>query len=125
MPQSEVIENIGITRTYKKTTPCLNLYIAIVMRDDEKDKVDYVRISGTSRKDDCGCAYISTLADLLTFSIKRIRNHNEAKLIVKALRDQKCNRYAPNREKITSCPDAIGRAVQDALGVTEEELRGR
>jgi hypothetical protein len=116
---------INNTSTYKKQTPCLNLYISVVMREDEKDKVDYIKIHGTSRGDDCGCAYHEALADMLTFSIRRIRNHNEAKLIVKALRDHKCHRYQPNREKITSCPDAIGRVVQDALGVTEEELRGR
>jgi hypothetical protein len=119
------IESVGLTRTYKKETPCVNLYISIVMRDEDLEKVDYVLIHGTSRADDCGCSYHSAVADLLTFSCRRIRNHNEAIAIVKNLRDHKCHKMRPNKEKITSCADAIGRAIQDALNVTEEELRGR
>jgi len=97
----------------------------VAYRVDEKDKIDYIKIHGTSRGDDCGCSYHEGVADLLTFSIRRIRNHHEAIAIVKNLRDHKCHRMRPNKEKITSCLDAIGRAIQDALNVTEDELRGR
>jgi len=119
------IESVGTSKTYKKETPCLNLYISIIYKNDDPDRIDYVKIHGTSRGDDCGCSYHEALADLLTFSIRRIRNHHEAISIVKNLRDHKCHKMRPNKEKITSCADAIGRAVQDALKVTENELRGR
>jgi hypothetical protein len=87
--------------------------------------VDFVKIFGSSRSNECGCSYLETLGDLLSFSIRRIRNKHEAVAICKALRDHKCNKQTPNPEHITSCSDALGRVLMDVLNVTEEELRGR
>jgi hypothetical protein len=124
--KTDEIESIDSpTRTFRKSLPCLNLYIAVVYRVDEPERIDYIKIHGTNKTTDCGHSFLESMSDMLTFSIRRIRNRNEAILICKSLRDHNCNRQQPNREGIKSCVDAIGRVIQEALGISESELRGR
>ena len=122
-------ESKGKTETYKQRTACRNVYTSIVYRDDEPDKIDYIKIYGAARSNDCGCSYLESLADMVSMLLKRCdySKKSEARLICKALRDHRCNNphLADPKEKTYSCVDAIGRSLQKALGVTEEELRGR
>lgn len=124
------VETKGLTRTYAKKTACRNLYISIVYKDDDPfKKIDYIKIYGESRSNDCGCSYLESTADLLTALLRRcdLRKKSEARLIVKALRDHRCNKphMANPIERTSSCADAVGRALQEEFGITNEELRGR
>ena len=113
-PNNEIpIETISPTRTYKKTLPCLSFYMAINYKED--GKIDYIKIFGGRKDNDCGGSFLESMADMLTFSIRRIRNEHEAKAIVKNLRFHKCNRCVANREHITSCVDAIGQVLEKEL----------
>ena len=116
----------GVTRTIKQVTPCGNLYIAAIYEDTNPDKIEYVKIYFSNRMGKCGSAMHESIADTLTFSIRRIRNKFEARSICKNLRDHQCNAMpllSKNRNK--SCVDAIGRAVMTFLEISEDELRGR
>jgi len=121
----EIVGTCSVSKTYRKSLPCLNLYVAVVYKIDEPEQIDYIKIHGTNRATDCSHSFLESLSDILTFSIRRIRNKHEAIAICKSLRDHHCNRQQPNREGIKSCVDAIGRVVQEALGISESELRGR
>lgn len=119
----------GLTNTYCKRTACRNLYVSIVYRDDAQDKIDYIKVYGESRDNDCGCSYLEALADLLTLILRRvsIEKKSEVRLLVKALRDHRCNKphLAPPGERSSSCADAIGQILQKELRLTDDELRGR
>ena len=118
------------TKTYCKQTGCRRLYVSFVFRADEPEKIDFIKIYGDPRSNDCGCSYLEGFSDLLTLSLRRMNTSikSEARLLVKALRDHRCNKpmgATRPSERTNSCADAIGRAIQDALGVSEAELRGR
>lgn len=110
------IEIINKSRTFQKWTPCGNLYIHIAFKEEAQNKVDFIIIDGASREIDCGHSWVQGLADLLTFSVRRIRNQHEADAIIKALRGHRCNKYLPNKEHTTSCTDAIAQVLQEVIG---------
>jgi hypothetical protein len=115
-------EEIGTTYrsiTYLKIT-CTKIYITIAYREDDPEKIEFVRIFGTTRTNNCPNSFFESLADLLTFSIRRIRNEHEAKSIVKNLRHQKCLNCPVNKDHTTSCSDAIGQVLEDVLKTNEK-----
>jgi hypothetical protein len=103
------------SKTYRIWTPCDNIYVTIASKNEEPDKIDFIRISGGTKDNECGCSFLDSLADLLTFSIRRIRNIHESRAICKNLRMHRCNKVKPNREHITSCADALGRVLEKEL----------
>jgi hypothetical protein len=102
----------GKSKMYRKVLPCLKLYINLTYKDD--GKIDYIKIYSGNKDNDCGGSFFESLADLLTFSIRRM-NNDEAKAIIKSLKGHKCNKAGPNEEHITSCVDAISRVLQAEL----------
>lgn len=124
------LETEGATKTYCKITGCKKLYISLIYKpDDTFKKIDYIKIYGEARSNDCGCSYLEAIADLCSMLLKRLdpKKRSEMRLLVKALRDHRCNRpcLAPPGERTSSCADAIGQVLQAELGITNEELRGR
>jgi len=116
----------GLTRVIQKMTPCGHLYFSCSYRDDDPEKVDFIKIYFSNRFGGCGSSFHEALADGLTFQIRRIRNKHEAIAIVKNLRDHQCNQPPKlSKDRNKSCADAIGKAVMEILGITEDELRGR
>jgi len=116
----EFIETQGITRTYRKRAgQCGHIYVMVVFRDDKPNRIDYIKIQGCTKSNDCGGSWAESIADLLSFSIKRIRNKHEAEAIIKALKHHRCNRIAPNKDHTTSCVDAIAQVLQEELKVDE------
>lgn len=107
------------SKTYKKFTACGNLYITIVTNLDSK--VEFIRISGNTKELDCGASFFETLSDMITFSVRRIRNQYEADSIIKNLRYHRCNKIVPNKEHIVSCSDAIGQVLQSVIGKNENQ----
>ena len=121
LSKTDEVESIGLSRTYRKQAgACGHIYVTLVFRDDKPDRVDYVKIQGCTKQNDCLGSFTEGLADLLSFAIKRIRNANEAELIIKALRHHRCNRIIPNEQKTTSCADAIGQVLEEVLKVKED-----
>ncbi len=108
------IENSYISRTYKKET-CDKIYITIAFRQDEPKRVEFIRIFGSTKTNNCPNSFFEALADTLTFSIRRIRNNFEAQQICKNLRYHKCLACPPNKNHITSCSDAIGQVLEEVL----------
>jgi len=106
--------------TYRKHT-CKDIYIIVVYRHDEPEKIDYIRINSSSKDNNCAVSFMEALSDILTFAIRRIRNKYEAQAIVKNLRQHKCLNCPPNEEHITSCSDAIGQVLNEILQVKDEE----
>ena len=114
------IDDIGITslsRTYKEWKPCGNLNITFAYK--EGSKIDYVLINGNDKTNQCGNSFITTIADFLTFSIRRIRNKYEVHAIIKNLKGHRCNRMRANKDHILSCADSIGRAIEKELSNEE------
>jgi hypothetical protein len=107
------IGSVNTAKTYKKSLSCHNIYININYKDD--GKIDYIKIFGGHKNSDCGCSFLEAIADLLTFSIRRIRNEHEAKSIVKNLRYHKCHKILPSPEHLSSCVDAIGQVLEKEL----------
>ena len=113
MNQENGIGTTYPSTTYKKSTSCLNLYITVGW--GENKKIEFVRIVGNNKSGDCGCSWLESLSDILTFSIRRIRNEHEAKAIIKNLRYHRCNKITPNKDHIVSCVDAIGQVIERVL----------
>jgi hypothetical protein len=103
----------GGSKSYQKYTPCGKIYIHIVCKED--GRISYVRITPITKTESCGGSWSEGLADLLTYSIRRIRNRTEAELIVKALEYHYCNKSIPNRDKSRSCIDAISQVIKEKL----------
>lgn len=106
--------------TYRKDT-CGSIYIVIAYKEDEPEKVDYLRIIASTKPGACAVSFLEALADTLTFSIRRIRNIHEAKAIVKNLRYHKCLNCPPNKDHTTSCSDAIGQVLTKVLKIDEQQ----
>lgn len=118
----EYIESVGRTKTYRKLAgQCGHIYVMVVFRDDKPNRIDYIKIQGCTKYNDCGGSWAESIADLLSFAIRRIRNKYEAEAIIKSLKHHRCNRITPNQEHTTSCSDAIARVLQEELKVDEEE----
>jgi len=114
------IGTISKSITYKKTT-CCDIYITIAYREDEPEKIDYIRLIASSKQGGCPVSFMEALADTLTFSIRRIRNEHEATSIIKNLRYHKCLACPPNKDHSTSCSDAIGQVLQKVLKIDEKK----
>jgi hypothetical protein len=115
--------DIGTTcksRTYKKRT-CRDIYITVAYKEDDPKRIDYIRIIASTKEGGCPVSFMESIADLLTFSIRRIRNIHEARSIVKNLRFQKCLECPPNEEHSQSCADAIGQVLENVLQTKEEK----
>lgn len=110
----ELQEAIGKSITYKKRT-CKDLYISVVYRTDEPEKIDYVLVSASSKDNNCAVSFLQTLADMTSFAIRRIRNEHEARAIIKNLRFQKCLQCPPNKDHTCSCSDALGQVLEQVL----------
>jgi hypothetical protein len=122
MTETEHIGTQSISKTYRKLAgQCGHIYITISFREDKPNRIDYIKIQGCTKHNDCGGSWAESIADLLSFSIKRIRNKHEAELIIKALKHHRCNRIAPNIDHTTSCADAIAKVLQEELKIEEEE----
>ena len=123
---TEHIETNWDSKTYVKQVGCGNLYVTLCYFKDQerKNKIEQVLITG-DKNSMCGDSYNDVCADSLTYEIRRIRNHHEAIAICKNYRLQRCNNIVPNRDKTTSCADAIGQVIQTELGVSDDEIFGR
>ena len=121
------LEDAGTSRTYCKQTGCRKIYVAIVYKSDgEFKKVDYIKIYGEARSNDCGCSALESNADLISMLLKRmdVKKKSEVRLLVKALREQRCNKPSLSGRTL-SCADAIGQVLQTEFCLTNDELRGR
>lgn len=118
--------DIGTTcnsKTYDKKICNQTLYINPSYNDE--GKIDSIQIYSTSKTGACISCFTQCIADLLTFCMRRIRNRNEAKLIIKACKNHKCLELPANENGIRSCPDAIAKALQEILGISDKELYDR
>ncbi len=106
--------------TYRKKT-CKDIYVIVAYRDDEPEKIDYIRINASSKDNNCAVSFMEALSDILTFAIRRIRNEHEAKAIIKNLRFHKCLNCPPNKDHTTSCSDAIGQVLEKVLKIKDEK----
>ena len=110
--------------TFRKETGCGYIYITIAFKFDDPNKVEFLRIAGQG-VNDCGASFYESLADMTTFAIRRIRNEHEARAIIKNLRYHRCNRYTPNKDRITSCSDAVGQVLQKILIKENDKTAGK
>jgi hypothetical protein len=109
-PEEDIKLNENKSITYSHKTACGQLYMTFVYKDDEK--LDYVLIEGEGGE--CGKAFCNSMADMLTFSLKRIRPsyENEISAIIKNFIGHRCNKQFVG---VTSCPDAIGQILKKVL----------
>ncbi len=121
--ETSIQEEIGITSkciTFKKHT-CKDIYCIIAYREDEPEKIDYIRINASSKDNNCAVSFMEALSDILTFAVRRIRNEHEARAIIKNLRFHKCLGCPPNPDHITSCADAVGQILEKVLKIKDEQ----
>ena len=108
------------SKTYMKWTPCGNLYITIVYKNDRKTgnkeyAIDYIRVYHSNRENNCGGSFFESLADMLTFAVRRAGEKKDKQAIIKNLIGNRCNKVVANKEHIVSCSDAIGRVLKKEL----------
>ena len=73
-----------------------------------------------TRETPCGTSWMDALARIITYSIRRgLWEKNIETGIIKQLLNVRCNSTIPNKEKICSCSDAIGKGLKDYA-----EIRG-
>ena len=121
-PETPIDQELGTTYksvTYKKRT-CKDIYITVAYKEDDPEKIDFIRLTTTTRSNNCAVSFCEALSDILTFAIRRIRNQYEAEAIIKNLRFHKCLNCPPNTDHTQSCSDAIGQVLQVVLIKTEE-----
>ena len=121
--KTSIKEEIGTTSncvTYKKQT-CKDIYVIVAYREDEPEKIDYIRINASSKDNNCAVSFMEALSDILTFAVRRIRNEHEAKAIIKNLRFHKCLNCPVNKDHTTSCSDAIGQVLEKVLRIKDEK----
>ncbi len=119
-PIEETVEVVNRSITYRKQT-CRDIYIIVVYKNDNPEKIDYIRINASSKDNNCAVSFMEALSDILTFAVRRIRNSHEALAIIKNLRYHKCLACPPNKDHTTSCSDAIGQILEKVLKIDEEE----
>jgi len=114
------------SRTYQKDTGCGHIYIIICYYSiaEKEGRIEQILING-DKENACGNSFFNTLADDLTYMVRRIRNKFEAIAICKNYRYHRCNKIKPNKDHVVSCVDAIGQVLQNELGVTDDEIWGR
>lgn len=87
-----------------------NFYNLIIKGDNAKEIV-------------CGESWMNSIASVLTYALRRsISEGNAHKGIVKHLLGHRCNMYVPNKDKIQSCGDAIGRMCLEYLKARTDEI---
>ncbi|MEM3036137.1 MAG: hypothetical protein QXS18_04955 [Thermoplasmata archaeon] len=109
------IETIWVSKTYAKQTGCGKIYIIVAYKINEPNRVDFIKIFGCTKTNDCLNSNMEALSDLLTFAIRRIRNKYEADAIIKACAYHRCNKVIPNQEHIVSCVDAVSKVLLQIL----------
>jgi len=98
--------------TFSKKVGCGSIYCIFVEDENTFHRV-FIR-GDMARETPCGEIWLNTVARLLTYSLRRGLWEDTVKDgIIKQLmyKSEKCQGYVPNKEKITSCADAIGRCV--------------
>lgn len=102
------------TLTIKKQVGCGSVYTIFL---EESGAFKRIMIRGDMCKEaPCGSSWFDALAAILTFSLRRaLWEGTVDKGIIKHLKNHRCNMALPNKEHISSCPDAIGKAVEQYL----------
>jgi len=107
------------TTIAKKVGSCGNIYCLFL---EDEDAFHKVQIKGDIGKMPCGGAWLEGMARILTYSLRRgLWEGSAYSGIVKQLKGIRCNSLVPNEEKICSCADAIGKALDDYLKIQEKE----
>ena len=118
----DCIGTSGKSKTYRRLGGnCGHIYVTLVFKNDKPNRIDYIKLQGCTKTNDCGGTFMDSLSDILTFAVRRIRNKFEADAIIKALSYHRCNRIVPNKDHTTSCVDAIGQVLKEVLIKDAEE----
>jgi len=106
----DVLLNLSPSITHCEKTACGNIYLTFVFK--EKEKIDYVLIEG--KGGGCGKVWFSCVADMLTFSLRRVRMEYEGEIeqIIKNFSGHRCNKQFVGT---CSCPHAIGQILKKTL----------
>ncbi len=95
--------------TISKTVGCGKIYCIF---NESEDVFDNLIIKGSNAKEAlCGEVWMNAMAKILTYALRRsVWEGTTKRAIVKQLLGHRC--YAsPNKDKTTSCVDAIARCV--------------
>lgn len=99
------------SKTFRSETGCGSLYLTIAYKPD--GKFNFIKIN--AEKDcQCGNAWVDSMSDVITFAIRRA-SQEEIKPLLKQLTGHICNNKRPNKYHISSCPDALGKILQEEL----------
>lgn len=100
---------------------CGNVYCIFSERDGEF--YNLIIKGDMAREAPCGESFFNSIAAILTYSLRRSISEGNAKdAVAKHILGHRCNMYVPNKEKIQSCPDAIGRMVLEYLKARTDEI---
>jgi len=113
--------DIGVrhnSTTRRVWTPCGNMYVTIAYRNDEADKVDFIRINMANRNNMCGASWTEAMSETLSLLLSRMRikYKGDIEALFGALKSHRCNKYMPNQYKIMSCVDALRRVCEKEFG---------
>jgi len=100
------------SETILQKTPCGNLYVTVVFAEDGGIRQILIPTTG-NRDNDCGHAFVESIADLATYALRRT-DQKDARLIIKALSKHYCNRKVAG-VKVNSCADAISKVLERVM----------
>ena len=106
-----------ITTICKKVGACGNIYCLFL---EDEDAFHKVQIKGDIGKMPCGRCWLEAMARILTYALRRgLWEGSTDQGIIKQLKGIRCNSLPANAEHITSCSDAIGKALDEYLKIEE------
>ena len=111
--EKDISLKISNSVTHCGKTACGNIYVTLAFKEDsENGKIDYVLIEGGGGE--CGKAWYSCVADMLTFSLRRLRTgyEGEVEQVIKNFSLHRCNKQFVGH---SSCPHAIGQILKKVL----------
>ena len=127
MPKKAVMGSIehDFGSDYKSTTyvkrTCQDIYVIVAYRPDDPEKIDFIRLISSSRKNPCATSFMESMSDILTYAVRRIRNSYERDAIIKNLKHHSCLSCPANKDHVKSCSDAIGQVLDEILQRPEQE----
>jgi hypothetical protein len=114
--------NYPTTTVTKRVGACGSIHL--LFQEDE-GAFHKVVIMGDIEKIPCGKCWLEAMGRILTYALRRAIWEGTAEIgIVEQLLNIRCNELPPNKERICSCADAIGKAVKQYLRGEYEKKTG-
>jgi len=105
------------TKSYRFSTCEGNIYIMV--NHNNKGEFDSIQIYPPAKNNNCGYSWAFALQDLVTFALRRVKDNDDIRLIIKSIAGHNCNAMPPNKQHCKSCVDALSKVVKENFLIKE------